>query len=78
MLSFALWMTLAAVEWPTRGWKTSTPEAENVDAAVLEALGEEFDVDRPRLEGDLLAFLGELHDAGVVELREPPRAPGST
>jgi CubicO group peptidase (beta-lactamase class C family) len=38
MLSFALWMTLAAVEWPTEGWKTSTPESENVDAAVLEAL----------------------------------------
>ncbi len=37
-LTLALWMTVATVVWPTRGWQTSTPEAENVDAAVLEGL----------------------------------------
>ncbi|MGH9392450.1 MAG: serine hydrolase domain-containing protein, partial [Vicinamibacteria bacterium] len=42
MLPLALWMTLAAAEWPTRGWKASTPEAEKVDAAVLEALHQEL------------------------------------
>jgi CubicO group peptidase (beta-lactamase class C family) len=41
-LSLALFMALGAAEWPTRGWKTSTPEAENVDAAVLEAFHQEI------------------------------------
>ncbi len=41
-MTLALWMALAALDWPTRGWKTSTPEAENVDAAVLEAFHQEL------------------------------------
>jgi len=41
-LSLALSIALAAAEWPTRGWKTSTPEAENVDAAALEALHQDL------------------------------------
>jgi len=41
-LTLALSIALAAAEWPTRGWKTSTPEAENVDAAVLEAFHQEI------------------------------------
>ena len=36
--SLALLIPFAALEWPTQGWKTSTPEAENVDAEALEAL----------------------------------------
>jgi CubicO group peptidase (beta-lactamase class C family) len=40
-LSFALLLTVAA-DWPTRGWTTSTPEAEGIDAAVLEALHQEL------------------------------------
>ena len=28
--------------WPTQGWKTSTPEAEGVDAAVLEGIDAEI------------------------------------
>jgi CubicO group peptidase (beta-lactamase class C family) len=42
LLSLALSIALAAADWPTRGWKTSTPEAENVDAAVLEAFHQEI------------------------------------
>ena len=41
ILSFALLVTLAA-DFPTRGWATSTPEAEGVDAAVLEAFHQEL------------------------------------
>ena len=41
-LSLAVSIALAAAEWPTEGWKTSTPEAENVDAAVLEAFHREI------------------------------------
>jgi CubicO group peptidase (beta-lactamase class C family) len=41
-LSLALWVTLAAAEFPTRGWKTSTAEAENVDASALEALHQDL------------------------------------
>jgi CubicO group peptidase (beta-lactamase class C family) len=40
-LTLAASIALAA-EWPTEGWKTSTPEAENVDAAVLEAFHQEI------------------------------------
>ncbi|HEY7699426.1 MAG TPA: serine hydrolase, partial [Vicinamibacteria bacterium] len=36
-LSLILWAALAASEWPTRGWSHSTPEAEGVDASILEA-----------------------------------------
>ncbi len=40
-LSIALLLTVAA-DWPTRGWTTSTPEAEAIDASVLEALHQEL------------------------------------
>jgi CubicO group peptidase (beta-lactamase class C family) len=32
--------------WPTRGWRTSTPEAQGVDGGVLEALHREFEQGR--------------------------------
>jgi len=41
-MTLALSIALAAADWPTRGWKASTPEAENVDAAVLEAFHQEL------------------------------------
>jgi hypothetical protein len=39
-LSFALFVTLAS-PFPTRGWATSTPEAEGLDSSVLEAFHQE-------------------------------------
>ena len=41
-LSLAFSIALAAADWPTRGWNTSTPDAEKVDAAVLEALHQDL------------------------------------
>jgi CubicO group peptidase (beta-lactamase class C family) len=41
-LTLALSIAFAAAEWPTRGWTTSTPEAEKVDAAVLDALHQDL------------------------------------
>lgn len=41
-LSLVLFVILGAVDWPTRGWGTSTPETEGVDASVLEALDKEL------------------------------------
>lgn len=32
----------AAAPWPTKGWSTSTPEAEGLDSTVLSALHDEF------------------------------------
>jgi CubicO group peptidase (beta-lactamase class C family) len=40
-LTFALFLTVAA-DWPTRGWTTSTPEAEGMDSSVLEAFHQEL------------------------------------
>ncbi len=41
-LTLVLSIALTAAEWPTEGWKTSTPEAEKVDPAVLEAFHQEI------------------------------------
>ncbi len=38
---------------------------------VLEAMLDEFDVDRAQLQQDLAVFLSELEDAGLVELSRP-------
>jgi len=35
-------------------------------AAVLDTLAQEYDVGRPDLEHDILAYLGELLEAGVI------------
>ncbi len=40
-LSLALFVALVA-DWPTRGWTHSTPEAEGMDASVLEAFHQEL------------------------------------
>lgn len=34
----------------------------------------EFDVEEARCEGDLLTLLGELEDAGLIEVRREPAA----
>ena len=34
----------------------------------------EFDVEEARCEGDLLTLLGELEDAGLIEVRRDPAA----
>ena len=36
-------------------------------AAVVEALLSEYEIDRNSLRGDVVSFLAELQDAGVVE-----------
>ena len=37
-------------------------------AALIEQLESEFDVDRPRLEQDCLAFLTDLRERGLVDV----------
>lgn len=37
-------------------------------ADVIDALVREYDIDRPTCEGQVLAFLGNLHREGIIEV----------
>lgn len=71
-----------SVVWPTTGWATSTPEAENMDAAALAALDKEFaDGTRGQVTGMLIVRNGKVvidrtyrHDFDrLFEGRDPVR-----
>jgi CubicO group peptidase (beta-lactamase class C family) len=53
-----------AASWPTKGWSTSTPEAENLDSAVLSALHDEF---AAGLHGNIDGMLVIRHGKLVFE-----------
>lgn len=40
-------------------------------SAWLDTLQEEFDVDRPTLERDILGFVADLADQGILEVVDP-------
>ena len=50
--------------WPTRGWTTSTPEAEGLDGAALAALDREF---AAGAHGQVTGMLVVRHGKIVVE-----------
>src|SRR5262245_46297236 len=70
--------------WPTRGWPSSTPEAEGLDAAALSALDAEFaSGSRGQITGMLVIRHGRVvydksyaHDFDrLFQGRDPARGP---
>jgi len=89
LLSLTLFALACAKEpstehWPTRGWRASTPEAQGMDGAVLEAFHREFAegkhgyVDGMLVirHGHIVLEKGYLHEQDYDRLFEGKGAPG--
>jgi CubicO group peptidase (beta-lactamase class C family) len=80
-------MSLAAAspaDWPTAGWRESTPEAEGLDRAALEALSAEFEQARHGYVDGMLVIRNARvvfersypHDYSALFAKAPDRTPG--
>jgi CubicO group peptidase (beta-lactamase class C family) len=74
----------ASSDWPTAGWRESTPEAEGLDAVALESLSREFIQGKHGyVDGMLVIRHGRVvfersypHDYAALFAKAPDRTPG--